>query len=109
MAYDAALAERVRDLLTLRGDVTEREMFGGIAWMICGNMACGILGEDLLVRLEPDEAEEALREENTRVFDFTGRPAKGMVVVEPPAMAKPEDLASWIEAGVGFASSLPAK
>jgi hypothetical protein len=77
--------------------------------MLCGNMACGILGEDLLVRLEPDEAEEALREENTRVFDFTGRPAKGMVVVEPPAMAKPEDLASWIEAGVGFASSLPAK
>jgi TfoX/Sxy family transcriptional regulator of competence genes len=109
MAYDEALAERVRDLLTLRGDVTERRMFGGIAWMICGNMACGILGDDLIVRLEPDEAAEALAEENTREFDFTGRPAKGMVVVEPPAIAAPADLASWIEAGVGFASSLPAK
>jgi TfoX/Sxy family transcriptional regulator of competence genes len=109
MAYDEALAERVRDLLTLRGDVTERRMFGGIAWMICGNMACGILGDDLIVRLEPDEAAEALAEENTREFDFTGRPAKGMVVVEPPAIAEPADLASWVEAGVGFASSLPAK
>src|SRR5688500_13867187 len=107
MAYDEALAERVRDLLTLRGDLTERKMFGGIAWMVGGNMACGILGEDLIVRLEPDEAEKALREENTREFDLTGRPAKGMVVVEPPAIADHGDLAGWVEAGVGFAASLP--
>jgi TfoX/Sxy family transcriptional regulator of competence genes len=109
MAYDEGLAERVRDVLTLRGDVTEREMFGGIAWMICGNMACGVLGDDLLVRVGADESEQALEEEHTRVFDFTGRPAKGMVVVEPAGFAEPEDLASWIEAGVGFASSLPPK
>ena len=109
MAYDEALAERVRDLLTLRGDLTERKMFGGIAWMVGGNMACGILGEDLIVRLEPDDASQALAEDHTRAFDFTGRPAKGMVVVEPPAIAEPADLASWVEAGVGFASSLPAK
>jgi hypothetical protein len=109
MAYDAGLAERIRDLLTLRGDVTEREMFGGIAWMICGNMACGVLGDDLIVRLAPDEAEEALAEEHTRVFDFTGRPAKGMVVVEPGGFAEPEELAGWLEAGVAFASSLPVK
>ncbi len=109
MAYDEALAERVRDLLTLRGDLTERKMFGGVAWMVSGNMACGILGDDLIVRLEPDEAEKALEEEHTRVFDFTGRPAKGMVVVESPAITEPADLAGWVEAGVGFASSLPAK
>jgi len=109
MAYDEGLAERVRDVLTLRGDVREREMFGGIAWMICGNMACGVLGDDLIVRVGPDESEEALAEDHTRVFDFTGRPAKGMVVVEPPGFAEPEDLASWVEAGVGFASSLPPK
>ena len=107
MAYDEALAERVRDLLTLRGDLTERKMFGGIAWMVGGNMACGILGEDLIVRLEPDEADQALREEHTRVFDFTGRPAKGMVMVESAAIADPAGLAGWVEAGVGFASSLP--
>jgi TfoX N-terminal domain len=109
VAYDEALAERVRDLLTLRGDLTERKMFGGIAWMVSGNMACGVLGEDLIVRLEPGEAAKALEEEHTRVFDMTGRPAKGMVVVEPPAIADPGDLAGWVEAGVGFASSLPAK
>ena len=109
MAYDEALAERVRDLVTHRGDLTERKMFGGIAWMVSGNMACGVLGEDLIVRLDRDEAAQALEEEHTREFDFTGRPAKGMVVVEPPAIADPADLAGWVEAGVGFASSLPAK
>lgn len=109
MAYDEALAERVRDLLMHRGDLTERKMFGGIAWMVSGNMACGVLGDELIVRLEPEEAEQALREAHARVFDFTGRPARGMVVVEPPALEDPAELASWVEAGVGFASSLPAK
>ena len=109
MAYDEALAERVRDLLMHRGDLTERKMFGGIAWMVAGNMACGVLGDDLIVRLEPDEAERALEEEHTRQFDFTGRPSRGMVVVEPAALEDPAELASWVEAGTGFASSLPAK
>ena len=70
MAYDEALAARIRDLITPRSDVTERKMFGGIAWMLGGNMALGVLGE-------PD----------TRVFDMTGRPAPGMVVVAGPAVA----------------------
>ena len=61
MAYDEALAERVRDLLTLREDLTERKMFGGVAWMVGGNMACGVIGEELIVRLDPEEAERALR------------------------------------------------
>ena len=109
MAYDEAPAERVRDLLMHRGDLTERKMFGGIAWMVAGNMACGILGEDLIVRLEPEEAEKALSEKRTHQVDFTGRPSRGMVVVEPAALAEPADLAGWVDAGVGFASSLPAK
>ncbi len=109
MAYDEQLAERVRDVLAVREGLSERKMFGGIAWMVSGNMACGILDEELIVRLAPDEAEQALAEEHTREFDFTGRPARGMVVVEPPALADPADLAGWVEAGVGFASSLPAK
>ena len=109
MAYDEALAERVRDLLTLRGDVTERKMFGGIAWMVSGNMACGILGEDLIVRLGAEDGEQAIVEEHVRPFDFTGKPMKGAVFVEPAATAEPADLAGWVEAGVGFASSLPPK
>ena len=109
MAYDELLAERVRDLLSLRGDVTERKMFGGIAWMVSGNMACGLLGEDLIVRLDPEDAVQALEENHTREFDFTGRPARGMVVVEPAATVEPDELAGWVEAGVGFASALPPK
>ena len=107
--YDEGLAERVRDLLALRDDVTERKMFGGIAWMVSGNMACGILGEDLIVRLGSDEGELALAEPHVRPFDFTGKPMTGTVFVEPAATAEPEDLAGWVEAGVGFASSLPPK
>ncbi len=109
MAYEEALAERVRDLVMHRGDVTERKMFGGVAWMVAGNMACGILGDSLIVRLEPEEVEKALTEEHTRPFDTTGRPMKGFVVVEAPALSDPADLAGWVEAGVGFASSLPPK
>jgi TfoX/Sxy family transcriptional regulator of competence genes len=109
MAYDEALAERVRELLMHRGDLTERKMFGGIAWMISGNMALGVLGDELIVRLEPDEAERALAEEHTRAFDFTGKPMKGFVVVGPAAIEDAGDLAGWVESGVGLASSLPAK
>ena len=109
MAYDEALAERVRELLALRGDLTERKMFGGIAWMIAGNMACGVMADDLIVRLPPEEIEPALAEPDTRRFDFTGKPLKGFVVVESQALGDPADLAGWVEAGAGFASSLPAK
>jgi len=109
MAYDEALAERVRDLLTLRGDLTERKMFGGIAWMIAGNMACGISGDDLIVRLEPEEVERALAEDHVGPFAPAKSPMKGFVRVEPEALAEPAELAGWVEAGVGFAASLPPK
>jgi TfoX/Sxy family transcriptional regulator of competence genes len=109
MAYDETLAERVRDLLALHGDLTERKMFGGIAWMIGGNMACGILGDELIVRLGREEGERALAEPNTRPFDFTGRPMKGTVLVAPAGTGADEDLAGWVEAGAAFAASLPAK
>ena len=108
MAYDEGLAERVRDLLALHGDVTERKMFGGVAWMVAGNMACGVLGGELIVRLAPDDAERALAEPHTRPFDMTGRPMKGFICVAAEGTHE-AGLASWVEAGVGFASSLPAK
>lgn len=108
MAYDESLAERVRDLIALHGDVSERKMFGGIAWMLAGNMACGVMGEELIVRLGPD-AEAALAEPHTRQFDFTGKPLRGFVCVAPEGTAEGPDLAGWVEAGVAFAASLPAK
>jgi TfoX/Sxy family transcriptional regulator of competence genes len=109
MAYDETLAERVRDLLDLREGVTERKMFGGIAWMVGGNMACGILGEDLIVRLSEDESERALAEPHTRPFDFTGTPMKRTIYVSPEGTAADEALADWVDAGADYASSLPAK
>ena len=109
MAYDEQLAERVRDALALREDVTEQRMFGGIAFMLAGNMACGVLGDDLIVRVGPEEHERALAEPHVRPFDFTGRPSKGIVFVSPAGVASDETLAGWVEAGADFAASLPAK
>ncbi|HKB51523.1 MAG TPA: TfoX/Sxy family protein [Solirubrobacterales bacterium] len=109
MAFDEALADRVRDVLASRGDLSERRMFGGIAFMLGGNMAVGVIGEDLMVRLDPGDAEEALREPYTRPMDFTGRPMKNMVYVDPAGTEADEDLAAWVNAGADFAESLPPK
>jgi len=109
MAFDEALAERVREALTGRAEVSERKMFGGIAFMVAGNMAVGIVGEDLMVRLGPDDAERALAEPHVRPMDFTGRPMKNMVFVGPQGTASDENLAAWVDAGADFASSLPPK
>jgi TfoX/Sxy family transcriptional regulator of competence genes len=109
MAYDEALAERIRSIVGARGGITERRMFGGIAWMLRGNMACAVLGEDVAVRLSIEDAERALAEPHTRPFDMTGRPARAFVVVAGPAVATEDDLARWVDAGADHASSLPPK
>jgi TfoX/Sxy family transcriptional regulator of competence genes len=109
MAFDEALADRIRDLLGARADVTERRMFGGIAFMVAGNMAVGIVGDDLMVRLDPADAERALSEPHTRPMDFTGKPAKNMVFVDAEGTAGDADLAGWVDAGADFAASLPPK
>jgi TfoX/Sxy family transcriptional regulator of competence genes len=109
VAYDEQLADRIRDVLAPREAVSEREMFGGIAFMVGGNMACGVNGDELVVRLEPDEAERALDEDAVRPFDIIGRPMKGWIAVSPDATAAYEDLTRWVEAGAAFAASLPRK
>ena len=109
MAYDEGLAERVREQLSARPDVAELKMFGGLCYTIAGNMACGVLDDDLIVRLGKEEAQKALTEEGVREFDFTGRPAKGMVYVGPERTASDPGLAEWVDAGADYAASLPAK
>jgi TfoX/Sxy family transcriptional regulator of competence genes len=109
MAYDEALADRIRELLSARAEVSERKMFGGIAFMVAGNMACGVLGEDLIVRLGDEEAEKALAEDGVRPFDFTGRPMKTTVYVGPERTSDDTGLAEWVEAGADFAATLPPK
>jgi TfoX/Sxy family transcriptional regulator of competence genes len=109
MAYDEALAERVRSIIGARDAVTERKMFGGISWMLGGNMACGVLGEDLCVKLSPEDADRALTEPHTRPFEMSGRPARAFVVVDGSAVAGDADLARWVDAGADHAASLPPK
>ena len=109
MAYDEDLAQRVRDVLAARAEVTERKMFGGIAFMVAGNMACGVLGEDLIIRLGDDEGEKALEEDDVRPFDFTGKPMKNIVYVAPERTSDDAGLAQWVETGADYAASLPPK
>ena len=109
MAFDEALAERVREALTGRAELSERKMFGGIAFMLAGNMAVGIVGDDLMVRLSAEDAERALAEPHVRPMDFTGRPPKNMVFVDSQGTEADEDLAAWVDAGADYASSLPPK
>ena len=108
MAYSEALADRIRDALGPRAGLSERQMFGGIAFMLGGNMAVGVVGEDLMVRLGPD-AERALAEPHVRPMDFTGKPIKSMIYVGAAGIESDEDLASWVEAGAAYAESLPPK
>jgi hypothetical protein len=108
VAYDEGLAERVRELLADRPDLSERKMFGGIGFMLGGNMCCGVLGDELVARLGP-EGESALAEPHVRPFDFTGRPMSGFVLVGPGATESDEDLDRWVARCEAFASSLPPK
>jgi TfoX/Sxy family transcriptional regulator of competence genes len=109
VAFDEDVAQRVRDVLSARADVSERKMFGGIAFMVGGNMACGVLGEDLIVRLDKEESEKALGEDGVRPFDFTGKAMKGIVYVSPERTSDDAGLAEWVEAGADYATSLPPK
>lgn len=109
MPYDEGLTERIRELLGPRPDLTEKRMFGGLCLLINGNMACGITGEDLMVRVGPDDYEEALAEIYSRPMDFTGKPLRGFVYVDPEGFEADVDLEEWVLRGVLFAESLPPK
>ncbi|MFJ4205473.1 TfoX/Sxy family protein [Streptomyces sviceus] len=109
MAYDEGLAERVRQYLGADPGVTEKRMFGGIAFLFQGNMAVGVTGDDLMVRVGPDATDAALARPGTRLFDMTGRPTRGWVVVAGAAVTEDEALRAWIDEGRAFAASLPAK
>jgi hypothetical protein len=109
MAYDEGLAQRIRELLEERDALIEKKMFGGVAWLIRGNLACGVIGEQLIVRVGPDEYPRSIGQPHARPFDFTGRPMKGMLVVVAEGYERDADLAAWVEKGTSFALSLPPK
>jgi TfoX/Sxy family transcriptional regulator of competence genes len=108
MGYDDRLADRVRELLAERTDVTERRMFGGLTFMIAGHMCCGINNYELILRLAPDRAETALTAPHARPMDFTRRPMRGFVTVSPHRL-NGRNLDRWVAQAVAYAESLPPK
>jgi len=109
MAYDEELAERVRRALAGQPGLTEKKMFGGIAFMLRGNMSCGIVSDKLMVRVGPERYDEALAQPHAQPMDFTGRPMRGMLYVTPEGIRTDEALARWVRRGVEFAATLPPK
>jgi len=109
VAYSEELAQRVRDIVFERSGVTEKKMFGGVAWMIEGIMAVATVGEGLLVRLDPEDREAALAEPHVGPMELTGRTMRAFVIVEAPGLEEEADLERWIETGAAKALSLPPK
>jgi hypothetical protein len=109
MAYDEDLANRIREQLANESALTEKRMFGSLAFLIGGNLAVCARSDGALVRVGPEAAEEALARPHTRPLEMGGRPMKGWVLVSSPAVESDAGLAEWVERGAGFARSLPAK
>lgn len=109
MAYDEGLTQRIEEVLGDRPDLVAKKMFGGVGFMLQGNMACGVNKDHLVVRVGPERYEQALSQPYVQEFDITGRPMKGWVIVEPAGYESEENLKQWIQQSVDFALSLPAK
>lgn len=109
MAYNEKLAARVRALLDSVDGYVEKKMFGGICCLINGNMACGITGGSLIVRVGKNGYKAALAHAHTRQFDMTGRAMTGWVIVDPPGIATTAALKEWLDIGVQFAQGLPPR
>ena len=109
MAFSEALAGRIRQALARRKNVAEKKMFGGVGFLLNGNLLVGVRKDSLIVRLGPDEGEEALKGPHVREFDITGRPMRNWVLVEPEGVEGDDQLAGWIRRAVRFVGALPAK
>ena len=97
MAYDEQLADRVRAVVADRDDINEKPMFGGLCLLAHGNMFAGIQSDTLMLRVGPERHEEALGRPHARIMDFSGRPMRGYVYVDPPGIATEAQLREWVE------------
>jgi TfoX/Sxy family transcriptional regulator of competence genes len=110
MAFDEKLAARIRRRLGTRAGLSEKQMFGGLAFLLNGNMCCGVHGTEMIVRIDPTDADRALGERHTRVFDLSGgRPMKGWILVDAKGLATAPALGKWVSTGLKYAASLPPK
>ena len=109
MAYSEALAEHIRRRLARRKNIEEKKMFGGVGFLLHGNLLVGVWKESLIVRLGPEEGEAAALEEHVKPFDITGRPMKGWVLVAPVGVEGDDQLSGWIQRAWKFVAALPPK
>ena len=109
MAYDEKLAERIRAVLGRRRGISEKRMFGGLAFLANGHMCCGIVKDELMLRLGEDGVQKALKRAHVREMDFTGRVSKKMVYVGKKGFARQAQLRTWVDQALDFARSLPPK
>jgi TfoX/Sxy family transcriptional regulator of competence genes len=109
MAYSEALADRIRQALGRRRGLAEKKMFGGVGFLLQGHLCVGVWKTSLIVRLDPAEAEEMLKQPHARVFDITGRPMKGWLLVDAEGLESDAQLSEWIGRAVAFVTALPAK
>ena len=109
MAYSEQLANRVRKIAKARPTVTEKKMFGGLAFMLNGNMFCGVTQDFLMARVGPDHYDDSLAKPHVRIMDFTGRPMKGYVYIDPAGIATDQELQFWVELCADYALTLPPK
>jgi TfoX/Sxy family transcriptional regulator of competence genes len=109
MPYNEKLASRIELILEHIPGVEAKKMFGGVGFMLQGNMACGVHKDMLVVRVGPDAHDQVMQVKHTRVFDITGKPMSGWVMVEKPGFESDSDLKTWVNRGVKFALTLPPK
>ncbi len=109
MAYNEEFAERIRDIVIVAPGYSERKMFGGVGYMVFGNMACGVIRDYLIVRVGPDAYDDTLAEPNVRPFDMSGPPMRGWVAIAMEHLADDKTLQAWIDRGIAFAITLPKK
>jgi hypothetical protein len=109
MAYDEGVAARIRTILADQPALVEKKMFGGLTFMLHGNMCCGVMRDELMVRVGPAQHSQALGLPHARQMDFTGRPMKSMIIVAPAGFEEDADLDAWVQRGVQFAATLPPK
>ena len=109
MAYDETLAVRIRDALARRKNIEEKKMFGGIGFLLNGNMLVGVWKNSMIVRVGPDSYEDALLEPHVKEFDITGKPMKGWIMVQAEGVEDDDQLKDWIKRAVKFVGKLPGK
>lgn len=109
MPFDEELAARIRRSIAQRDGFVEQRMFGGVGFLLHGNMCVGVWKDSLIARVGPDAYDDGLREEHAREFDITGRPMKGWLMVEPEGIETDADLRAWLDRAIRFVAALPAK